>query len=380
MFTYQLTLFRLFGFEVKIDASWLFLAVLVTWSLAAGLFPQQYEGFPPATYWVMGVAGALGLFISIVFHELGHSLVARRFGIPIRSITLFIFGGVADMGGEPPSAKSELWMALAGPATSIVLAAVFYASSVAASAADASPAVTAVLGYLALINVILAAFNILPAFPLDGGRVLRALLWAAKRNLRWATRISSAIGSAFGAILIGLGIVYFLYGSFIGGIWWVMIGLFVRHASSASYQQLLMRRALEGETVRRFMKTDPVAVPDYISIQELVESYIYKFHYKMFPVTQEDRLVGCVSTRDVRQVAREDWERTTVRDIMGDCALENSITPDKDAVQALSQMSTSGNSRLLVVEGGQLVGIIALKDLLAFLSLKFDLEMDRLRA
>lgn len=380
MFTYQLTLFRLFGFEVKIDASWLFLAVLVTWSLAAGLFPQQYEGFPPATYWVMGVAGALGLFISIVFHELGHSLVARRFGIPIRSITLFIFGGVADMGGEPPNAKSELWMALAGPATSIVLAAVFYASSVAASAADASPAVTAVLGYLALINVILAAFNILPAFPLDGGRVLRALLWAAKRNLRWATRISSAIGSAFGAILIGLGIVYFLYGSFIGGIWWVMIGLFVRHASSASYQQLLMRRALEGETVRRFMKTDPVAVPDYISIQELVESYIYKFHYKMFPVTQEDRLVGCVSTRDVRQVAREDWERTTVRDIMGDCALENSITPDKDAVQALSQMSTSGNSRLLVVEGGQLVGIIALKDLLAFLSLKFDLEMDRLRA
>lgn len=380
MFTYQLTLFRLFGFEVKIDASWLFLAVLVTWSLAAGLFPQQYEGFPPATYWVMGVAGALGLFISIVFHELGHSLVARRFGIPIRSITLFIFGGVADMGGEPPNAKSELWMALAGPATSIVLGAVFYASSVAASAADASPAVTAVLGYLALINVILAAFNILPAFPLDGGRVLRALLWAAKRNLRWATRISSAIGSAFGAILIGLGIVYFLYGSFIGGIWWVMIGLFVRHASSASYQQLLMRRALEGETVRRFMKTDPVAVPDYISIQELVESYIYKFHYKMFPVTQEDRLVGCVSTRDVRQVAREDWERTTVRDIMGDCALENSITPDKDAVQALSQMSTSGNSRLLVVEGGQLVGIIALKDLLAFLSLKFDLEMDRLRA
>ena len=376
MFTHKLKLFRLFGFSVEADATWILLAVLVTWTLASAVFPSFFADLETRTYWIMAVVGALGLFLSIILHELGHSLVARRFGLPIKSITLFVFGGVADMEDEPASPKAELLMAIAGPATSIVLSLVFFGTSFIFAPSEGISPLQGVLLYLAWLNGILAAFNLLPAFPLDGGRVFRALLWAWRGNLRWATRFASRVGGIFGIVLIVLGVFSLFGGNVIGGFWWILIGMFMRSASQSSYRHLLVRRALEGESLRRFMRTEAVTVPRYISLKELVEDYIYKFHYKMFPVVDDDKLIGCVSTKDVRNVSREEWESTPVGEIMGNCAETNSIGPDEDPMRALTIMSRTGNSRLLVVEDEKLVGIITLKDMLSFLSLKMDLEED----
>ena len=196
MFGKRIKLFELSGFEVRIDLSWLVIAVLVTWSLAKGLFPYWHPHLSNETYWTMGVAGALGLFISIVAHEFCHSLVARKFGMPMKGITLFIFGGVAEMGDEPPTARAEFMMAIVGPLSSLVIGGICYLVSRWGEAGGWNTPVNAVTYYLFYINVILAAFNLLPAFPLDGGRVLRSILWGAKGNLSWATRVSSSIGSA----------------------------------------------------------------------------------------------------------------------------------------------------------------------------------------
>ena len=205
MFGRSLTLFRLFGFHVQADMSWLVLAFLITWSLATGYFPFAFENLPPSLYWWMAVVGAAGLFASLIFHELAHSLVARRFGIPIKGITLFIFGGVAHMEEEPPSPKSEFLMAVAGPLASLLLATAFYAVGESGKILGWPEPLTGIAGYLSFINVVLVIFNMVPAFPLDGGRVLRAALWAWKGDLRWATRLASWFGSGFGIMLMVLG-------------------------------------------------------------------------------------------------------------------------------------------------------------------------------
>jgi len=322
----------------------------------------------------MAVLGAAGLFMSIILHELGHSLVARRFGLQIKSITLFVFGGVADMENEPSSARAELLMALAGPATSIALSLVFLGAAFAVGRGGGVSLLQGLFRYLAGLNGLLAAFNLLPAFPLDGGRVLRAAFWAWRGNLRWATRFASGVGGAFGIFLIALGVLSLFSGNVLGGFWWILIGMFMRSASQSSYQHLLIRRALEGENLRRFMRTDVVTVPRYISLRELVDDYVYKYHYKMFPVVEGDTVLGCVSTRNIRTVEREAWDGTPVGEIMERSCEANSISPDEDPMQALSRMSQTGNSRLLVLEGDKLAGIITLKDILNFLSLKMDLE------
>ncbi len=376
MFGNRITLFKLLGFEVRIDASWLLLALLVTWSLAKGVFPSTYayKGIAESTYWIMGAAGALGLFLSIIFHELCHSLVATRYGIPMKGITLFIFGGVAEMDDEPPSAKAEFLMAIAGPLSSVVLGLAFQGVAYAGQSLGWPGSISTVASYLGWINFILAAFNLLPAFPLDGGRVLRSILWGWKGNLRWATRISSWIGSAFGLVLIALGVINIFRGSFIGGIWWLMIGFFLRNAAQMSYSQILARKVLEGEKVRRFMVADPVTVSRGLTLEEFIHDYVYRYHFKMFPVVSFDRLVGCLTVRRVAEVPREEWREHTVGEIAQPCTPDITIGPDDDAVRALAVMSRSANSRLLVVEGDRLVGIITLKDMLQFLSLKLELK------
>lgn len=375
MFIKSITLFRLFGFAIKVDLSWLFLAALITWSLATGFFPLQFPGLSETMYWVMGVEGAIGVFLSIALHELGHSLVARRYGIAIKDITLFIFGGVANMEGEPERPRDEFYMAIAGPITSGILALLFLGIHAAAgSIFETVPALLEVLGYLAWLNAIIAVFNMVPAFPLDGGRVLRAILWDWRKDLRWATRISSQLGSAFGLFLIVLGVMSFFGGNVIGGVWWFMIGMFVRSASSMSYKQLLLRRALEGEPVSRFMESNVIGVRPLVSLKDFVEEYVYQYHFKMFPVFDGPKLVGCVTTRGVKAVPREEWEGKTVSDIVESCGPENTVHPDTDAMEALALMNRTGRARLLVVEGEELLGVVALKDLMAFLSLKLDLE------
>jgi len=373
MFIKRFKLFNLLGFPIYVDLSWFIIFALLTWSLATSLFPGSYEGLAQSTYWWMGAAGAIGLFVSILAHELGHAVVARQFDVPMRGITLFIFGGVAEMSEEPPSAKAEFFVAIAGPIVSAVIAGVCYALGTPTTSQLAVP-VAGVLWYLGLINAIVVVFNMIPAFPLDGGRVLRSVLWYFKGSLRWATRVSSTIGGGFGLVLIILGVMSIVGNNIVGGIWQILIGLFLRGASQMSYQQVLIRKALEGETVERFMRDNVITVPPSISTHQLVDDYIYKHHHKMYPVTEDGRLLGCVTTRDVQQVPRDQWDQRSVGEIVHRCGEDNTIEADADAMRALSRMNRQGASRLMVVRNGQLQGILSLKDLLKFISLKIELE------
>ncbi len=374
MFGKRIRLFKLLGFEVRLDYSWIILAILIAWSLSVGLFPAHFKNLSAQTYWIMGVVGALGLFFSIIVHEMAHSLVARQYGMPMKGITLFIFGGMAEMGDEPSSPRGEFLMAIVGPLSSFLLALVFYVIYLAGKGGGWPTPVNGVVGYLSMINAILGAFNLVPAFPLDGGRILRSILWKTKQNIKWATRISSQIGGGFGVVLIVMGFFNVMGGNFIGGMWWVLIGMFLHGAAKSSYQQLVNRKALEGEALERFINKDPVTVQTDISIQELVENYVYAHNFKMFPVLDGERLVGCITTKQIKQVPREQWKNKRVGDVAVACSSDNTISPSVDATKALSVMSQSGQSRIMVVERNRLVGIITLKDMLRFLSLKIELE------
>lgn len=374
MFGRGIHLFTLFGFEVKLDWSWFIIAILLAWSLAANIFPQFFPDLSTATYWWMGIAGVVGLFISIVLHEFGHSVAARKFGIPMKGITLFVFGGVAEMGGHPPTPKSEFVMAIAGPIVSIVLAGLFVLMTWFSAVSGWADSVQAVFGYLAWINVVVTVFNLVPAFPLDGGRVLRSALWAWKNDLRWSTRIASRFGIGFAFLLMAWGVVSFVFGNFIGGIWAVLIGMFIRAASQMSYQQVLVREVLEGEPVRHFMSPNPITVPDSTSVKEIVDNYVYRYPYKTFPVVHENELVGCISVDQLKQIPREEWAGRTAASLATPCSSKNTVDPDADAAKALFTMSQNQTSRLMVVDHGRLLGIVALKDLMNFLSRRIELE------
>jgi Zn-dependent protease/predicted transcriptional regulator len=374
MFGRRITLFKMLGFAVRVDASWLIIAALIVWSLAAGIFPYQLPGLPIGTYWWMGIFGAFGLFASVVIHEFFHSIVARQCGLTMKGITLFVFGGVAEMEEEPPNPKAEFFVAIAGPLARVGLGFVFYVIGVVAQSSWPIE-ILAVVGYLSSINWMLAAFNMIPAFPLDGGRVLRAALWQRSGNLVRATKTASFAGSVFGALLMAGGIVQLLQGNFVGAVWWVLLGMFLRMLSQTSYQRVLMQSALQGEPVRRFMNSNVVAVKPDITVQDLVDNYIYKYHRKMFPVVSDSQqLVGCVSTAQVRTLARTEWSRHTVREIAQSCSQRNTVTPDTDAAKVFSILSRAEDSPLLVVENGQLVAFVSPQDLLHFLSIKLELE------
>jgi Zn-dependent protease/predicted transcriptional regulator len=376
MFSRKFKLFKLLGFEVGLDPSWAILAVLIAWSLSTGFFPFQYKNLSTQTYWLMGIVGAIGLFLSIVAHEFSHSIVARLHGMPMKGITLFIFGGVAEMGDEPPNAKAEFQIAVVGPLSSLAIAVIFYAISILGVQTGWPQPVNGVVSYLAMINGLLMLFNLIPAFPLDGGRILRAILWGWKKNLRWATRVSSSIGTGFGIFLIVLGVVRVLSGNFIGGMWFFLIGMFIHSAAKMSYQQLITRKALEGEPLKRFMNTEPVTVPRSTTVEQLVEDYVYRHHFKMFPVVEDhNKLLGCVTLNQIKEIPRAEWRSKTAGDLAVRCSEENTIAPNADAVEALSAMRRNNAGRLMVVEKDQLVGIIALKDMLEFLSLKVELDM-----
>lgn len=376
MFGRQIKLFTLSGFSVGIDPSWFIIALLVAWSLAAGLFPYQVPGLSVGTYWAMGILGALGLFACIVIHEFAHARAAQSYGLHIRGITLFVFGGVAEMHDEPPTARSEFVVAIAGPLASIGLGLLFLAVGSIAGRLASPPPVVGVLVYLGWINFVIVLFNLVPAFPLDGGRVLRSALWRWKHDLRWATRVTTSIGSGFGLFLMALGVFSFLRGNLIGGVWWFLIGMFLRNAAQMSYRQLIVRQLLEGEPVFRFMHPNPDTVPASASISELVDEHVYRHHHKMFPVVDQGHLIGCVNTRQIREVPRDEWSYKTVGEVMETCSPENTVAPDADALKTLSRMNRTGRSRLLVVEDSELKGVVTLKDLTQFIALKLDLEQE----
>jgi Zn-dependent protease/CBS domain-containing protein len=374
MFGRTISLFKVFGFEIKIDMSWLLLAALITWSLASGLFPEYYKGLSAEAYWWMGAAGAAGLFLSIIAHELTHSLMARHYGLSIKGITLFIFGGVAQMEGEPSNPKTEFMTAIVGPLASFFLGFVLFLLSGLGEKSGWPVTVNGVIDYLSWTNIILAVFNLIPAFPLDGGRILRSALWRWKKDIRWSTDISAQIGSGFGLLLIIMGVINIVRGNFVGGFWWFLIGLFVRSTAQMSYKQLLAHSLFNTKKVKDLMVKDPVTVPRSISLEEFISDYVYKHHFQAYPVLSFGKLTGCIFVKQIASIPREEWTRYTVGAVALPCNEEITIGPEEDANKALEIMNRTGNSRLLVVNGDQLEGIISLKDMLALLSLKMELN------
>lgn len=372
MFGRPIPLFTLRGIPVRLDPSWFLIALLLTWSLAVGVFPAGQPSQPKVVYWVMGVVGAVGLFASIIAHEFCHAVVARRHAIPMNGIILFVFGGVAEMGGEPPNSRAEIAMAAAGPIASIGIGA--SALSLAAFGEGWWPPVVTVLSYLGAVNLVLAAFNLLPAFPLDGGRIFRAAVWRWTGDQRRATRVASRLGVAFSVLFMAIGALQLVAGDPLGGVWLVLIGLFLRQAAVAAYQQLLVRQALEGEPVGRFMTVGPITVRPELTLSEFLNSYVYRYHHKLFPVQDNGRLVGAISPAQLRGVPREQWSQRTVGSVTVPWTPASAVTPNTAALQALARMRQTGHSRLLVVEDGHLAGILSVRDLLSFLALKLEIE------
>jgi len=371
-------LFTILGFEVRLNLSWLVLGLLITWTLAEGFLPERYPELSTQSYWWMGVAGAIGILFSIVFHELSHSLVGRSMGLPIGGITLFTFGGIAEMRQEPPSPKVEFLMAGAGPLSSLLLAAVVRVVEAVGIQAGWPLQVIGVLYYLAVVNVVLAVFNLVPAFPLDGGRMLRAALWAWRKDLREATRIASTMGSAFGIALIVMGFLSFLGGDFVGGMWAVLIGLFLRGAAKASWQQLLLSKALRGKTAKDLANDDTPAVSSSTSLQEFTDRYVYRYPLRTFPVVDGSRLIGCASVDGLKAVPERQRDDKTIDDIMTECSSDNTVRSDADAMDVVKDLGgPTGVSQKIVADGDRLVGTISLDDLRHLMSVSAELEASR---
>ncbi len=366
-------LFSPFGFEVTLDFSWFLLAFLVAWTLAVGYFPFTFSGLSKLTYWLMGIAGAVGLFFSIIFHELCHSLVGRRYGLPITGIQLFIFGGVAQMSQEPPNAKTEFLTAVAGPISSFVLGYIFYLLYHLGLTFHWPAAVNGVLHYLSFINILLAIFNLLPGFPLDGGRIFRSILWGWKNDFKWATRIASIWGQGMGYVLIIFGIFLFLRGAFISGVWMFLIGFFLKNSAQSSYQYFLIQEVFHNDKIRNYTKTNSVTVSSHTSLQSLVDDYFHKHYYKMYPVVDNENLVGYVSLDEIKGHERDNWQRVTVKDIMQPCTPDILIDVNKSVIQALQQMTTEKQARLIVTENEKLYGIISMRDLTHIIAMKMEI-------
>ncbi len=369
MFRSPWRLFRLLGVPINVDVSWLIILALLTWTLAS-LFAHEMPDWPWPAYVAMGLGTALAFFACIVLHELGHAAVARAFGIPIRGITLFLFGGVAEIEGEPKSARDEFLVAIAGPAVSAVLAAGCW---LAAAAAGPGPA-GLVLATLAAINLTVTVFNLVPAFPLDGGRMLRAVLWAALDSLRRATYFAALCGRGFGWLLIALGLFNLLAGQIFQGVWLSLIGIFLHNAARASYRQMIVRQMLRGEPVARFMTREPIVVPPQLDLQHWVGDYVFRYHRKLFPVAANGHVEGVITTRALARYPQAEWSAHTVGEVMRHDVRALCIAPDADALDALEKMQRRHSSRLLVMDRDHLVGVVSLKDLLRFLDLKLELE------
>lgn len=366
---------RVLGFEVNIDWSWLFIFFLVVYSLAAGYFPRFYPELGVGTNWVMGVIAALLLFASVLFHELAHSIVSRSHGNEVKGITLFLFGGMAQTSDEPKRAREEFWMAIVGPISSFALALAFYILGGVGRMAGWPVSVVAILGYLAFINLILGAFNLLPGYPLDGGRVLRSIIWGASNDLEKATRYASHTGQLFGYILMGIGFLNIMVGALVGGLWMIFVGWFLTGAARASYQQLQIRQALSGVRVEQVMTTDVPVIPASMSIREFVDERLLRHDYACYPVAEGDQPMGVIGAEEVRAVPSDRWDTTSVGEIAhrADDALK--IARSEDAWEALSRLSSQNACRLIVVDGDRIQGTVGRESLFRLVQTKLQLGL-----
>jgi Zn-dependent protease len=368
-----LPLFRVGGTLVRIDPSWLLIFALVWWSLAAGYLPHATAGQTRAAYWTAGLVSTLLFFGSVLLHELSHTIVARRNGLRVPSITLFLFGGAAETTGEPETPEAELRIALVGPATSFALSGLFWLAAGLASG-EAAPLLVTVLRYLAGINLALGVFNLLPGLPLDGGRVLRALTWRWTGSRRRASWAASRAGQGLGVGLAMLGAYNFFTGNLVGGAWLVLIGLFLRGAAQASYQAAVLRQALDGVRVADVMARDVVTVPADLTIQQLIDDYLIPTGHRSFPVFDGERLLGVVSLESMRSVPPSERARVRVRERLERGGEEPRIAPDAPLSEALAAMHAAGTRRLLVADGaGRLVGFLTGSGLVRFVEMQQSL-------
>ena len=362
------------GIKIGIDITWIFIAILLSWTLAVGYFPFRYPDLSHNVYWLMGVLGMLGLFVCIVLHELGHALVAKHYKLPISQITLFIFGGVAEIKREPSRPKVEFLMAIAGPLVSLALVFFLYALSVCSRRLGWPILISGVSHYLATINLIIVIFNLIPAFPLDGGRVLRALLWGWKKDFAWATRIATRFGMAFGFGLIFLGVFTLITGNLLSGIWLAILGWFLQRTALVSHNQTHISKELRHETVAKFMTKEPISVNPNISIETFIEEYVYVSHHHLYPVTVDNKLLGYISLKEVKSVPKEKWKSTSVQEVMVPSSAFQTVTSQSSALRALHLMQEMQTPLLLVVDNSYLVGILTAPHIFKLITVRSELE------
>lgn len=368
-----ITLFRVAGIWIRLDFSWFLVFALVFLALSAGYFPRNFPGQTPGVYWMAGFIATLLFFASVLIHELSHSLVAIRSGLQIPEITLFIFGGVSRLAQEPKDPVTELKVAVVGPLSSFALALLFQAAK--GLFGGLAPTMwVAVLGYLAWINLALGIFNLIPGFPLDGGRILRALWWWRTGSLTQATKVASDFGKGFAVALMFLGALQIFAGALINGLWFLFIGLFLRGMSVRGYEEVIIRKALEGVRVEEVMIREVVTVPPDLTISRLVQDYILRYAYRGFPVVENGRVLGMVSLTEVKEVPLEEQPRTQVSQVMLPTDDSLVVGADTSLAEALVKMSQEGAERLLVMRRDRMVGLITKTGLMRFVQLKQVLE------
>lgn len=356
---------RVFGIPLKVHISWFLVFLLVSWSLAQYYFPAVLTG-SSWQYWGLGIVAALLLFGSVLVHELGHCAVASAYRVPIAQITLFIFGGMAQIRREAPSPKAEFLIAIAGPIVSVLIALGFWGVAL---LPGATSSIIAVSEHLRNINLILAAFNLVPGYPLDGGRVLRAGLWAWSKNFHKATRYASRAGQGVGALLVLFGLWDMTIGMAVGGMWFVLIGVFLYTSAHNSHRQVAFKESLDGLRVADVMTPDVIALEPGCSVNQAVNHYFLRHGYGGFPVIEQGRLLGTLSLKELRSLPRETWENTTVGEAMVPHSAQSAIAPDQPIAAAMDRMMQDDQSRLIVTEGNKVVGIITRSGIGRFLEL-----------
>ncbi len=363
----------LLGIPVEINYTWLVIFGLVTWTLAISYFPVYSPDFTQTQYWIAATTSSILLFVSLLLHEFSHSFIAQRNNIPIKKITLFIFGGVAQMEKEPDTSEVELKIAIAGPLCSLTISLIAFAMSGLLQYFKVNSLVLGVFKYIALMNATLVVFNSIPGFPLDGGRVLRASIWYFNKNLKSATRIATTCGKLFSFLFMTAGLLYLFFANYITGIWFLVIGLFLHEAAELSYQQLILKKALVGTPVRDVMIKDVITVPPDLKLDVLVNDYFFKHRHMGFPVVENGKLLGIVTLQCVKEIPNDQWPTTEVRKALIDVRQDLIVCPDNDALDALMQVTKTGLGRLLVVDNGQLLGIIVQRDLVKLFEIKTHL-------
>ncbi len=366
-------LFKVAGIQISFDYSWFIIFALVLFALSEGYFPRYYPGHFTQTYWLAGAIATLFFFGSVVLHELAHSLMALRSGIQISEITLFIFGGVSKITEEPQDPVTELQVAIVGPLTSFALALVFWVIEGVFGGLGLS-LLTGVFSYLAWINLALGFFNMIPGFPLDGGRVFRALYWWKTGSLTRATRLAADLGKGFAVALMVWGALRIFVGDLIGGLWFIFIGMFLRGMSQRGYEEVVIRKSLEGVPVKEVMTQEVVSVSPELTVSQLVHDYFLHYAYGGFPVLSDGRVLGVVTIAGARQVPRPEQDARKVEEVMAPLAPLLVIDAELSLADALRQMSREDQDRLLVMEQDHLVGLITKSSLLRFVQVKRILE------